>query len=180
MTFKYQHIHILGASGSGTTTLGEALSGTLQYTHFDSDNYYWKTKFTEPRLREERVQNLSCDLHQADRWILSGAVIDWGNPLIPLFDLVIFISVPNELRMKRLEERERLRYDSAIDQDGSKHKEFIEFMEWANCYETGGMDVRSRTQQRQWLQKLSCRVIELDAEKPVDELIEAALLVLRQ
>jgi adenylate kinase family enzyme len=59
MSFAYNHLHILGASGSGTTTLASSLSKELQYTHFDSDDYFWKTKFTEPRPRDERLQKLS-------------------------------------------------------------------------------------------------------------------------
>jgi Shikimate kinase len=34
-------IHILGASGSGTTTLGRALAERLQYPHFDTDDSFW-------------------------------------------------------------------------------------------------------------------------------------------
>jgi adenylate kinase family enzyme len=34
-------IHILGASGSGTTTLAKALANELGYKHFDTDDYYW-------------------------------------------------------------------------------------------------------------------------------------------
>lgn len=76
MISAFKHIHILGASGSGTTTLGEALSKKLNYTHIDSDDYFWKTKFTEPYPRQERLQNLSKVLQQTDTWILSGAVIE--------------------------------------------------------------------------------------------------------
>ena len=36
-----QRIHILGASGSGTTTLGRALAERLQCRHFDTDDYFW-------------------------------------------------------------------------------------------------------------------------------------------
>ena len=32
-------IHILGAFGSGTTTLGRALAARLQYPYFDMDDY---------------------------------------------------------------------------------------------------------------------------------------------
>jgi adenylate kinase family enzyme len=32
-------IHILEASGSGTTTLGRALAEHLQHPHFDTDDY---------------------------------------------------------------------------------------------------------------------------------------------
>ena len=34
-------IHIFGASGSGTTTLGEAIDKILGYKHLDVDDYFW-------------------------------------------------------------------------------------------------------------------------------------------
>jgi len=34
-------IHILGASESGTTTLGRALKEKYEYAHFDTDDYFW-------------------------------------------------------------------------------------------------------------------------------------------
>jgi len=40
-TTMIQRIHILGASGSGTTTLGRALAERLQCPHFDTDDYFW-------------------------------------------------------------------------------------------------------------------------------------------
>lgn len=33
-------IHIFGASGSGTTTLGDAIDETLGYKHLDVDDYF--------------------------------------------------------------------------------------------------------------------------------------------
>lgn len=36
------HIHILGASGSGTTTLGMELAKKMGYYHFDTDDFYWE------------------------------------------------------------------------------------------------------------------------------------------
>lgn len=45
-----KHIHILGASGSGTTTLARALAVKTGYAHFDTDDYFWlptKVPFTE-------------------------------------------------------------------------------------------------------------------------------------
>ncbi|MEO6565651.1 MAG: adenylate kinase, partial [Casimicrobiaceae bacterium] len=35
------HIHITGASGSGTSTLGAALANHLDVAHFDADDFYW-------------------------------------------------------------------------------------------------------------------------------------------
>lgn len=33
-------IHVLGASGSGTTTTAKALAKILGYVHLDTDNYF--------------------------------------------------------------------------------------------------------------------------------------------
>ncbi|WP_053228079.1 hypothetical protein [Spirochaeta cellobiosiphila] len=165
---KYKHIHIFGASGSGTTTLAEKLCKKLPHKHLDSDDFFWKTKYTETNPRDVRLNLLKKELYYYDNWILSGAVIDWGNPIIPLFDLVIFISVTNEIRLKRLREREVKRYGDEISPKGHRYKDFLQFMEWADRYETGGMDVRSRYQQKTWLEDLSCSTIELNGDNPVD------------
>lgn len=36
-----KHIHIFGASGSGTTTISQKVCGHTGYSHFDSDSYFW-------------------------------------------------------------------------------------------------------------------------------------------
>ena len=57
-------IHILGASGSGTTTLASELSKRINYTHFDTDDYYWlKTDppFQNKRCIEDRQALMKTD-----------------------------------------------------------------------------------------------------------------------
>ncbi|MGL1893659.1 MAG: AAA family ATPase [Spirochaetaceae bacterium] len=167
--FKYKKIHILGASGSGTTTLAKSLCSQLKYKHLDSDNYFWKDKYTTPQPRDIRLNNLRSDLIDLDSWILSGAIIDWGNPLIPMFDLVIFLSVPNEIRLERLQSREYNRYGNEVLPNGKRYEDFKKFKEWANSYETGGMEVRSRFQQNRWLEELTCPVLKIEGSSTVEE-----------
>lgn len=52
-----KNIHILGASGVGTSTLGVALSKHLPHTHLDTDDYYWTDKFTK---KEKFLKEESC------------------------------------------------------------------------------------------------------------------------
>ena len=52
-------IHIYGAAGSGTTTLGKKISDELGYTLMDTDDYFWmptEPKITLKRPREERIE----------------------------------------------------------------------------------------------------------------------------
>ncbi len=167
--YKYKHIHIFGASGSGTTTMAKALSESLPHKHIDSDDFYWDVKFTKPNPKNIRYEKLKLELNKHPSWILSGSMIDWGNQLIPLFDLVIFISVTNEIRLNRLKQREELRYENEILPSGSKYKEHLEFMSWASQYETGDMNVRSRKQHKSWMNGLQCKIIEINGDNPVED-----------
>ena len=100
-------IHITGASGTGTTTLGRALARELGCAHFDADDYYWlptQPPYREKREPAERVRLLRRDLGEA--WVLSGSVSGWGDPLIPRFTAVVFLWVPKDLRLARLRRRE--------------------------------------------------------------------------
>jgi Adenylate kinase and related kinases len=80
-----QKIHIFGASGSGTTTIAKNVCSKLDYTHFDSDNYFWENTiepFTVERNRNECLQLMEDDLLNRDKWILSGSLSGWGNKTV--------------------------------------------------------------------------------------------------
>src|SRR5262249_16928344 len=84
-------IHILGAFGSGTTTLGRALAACLQCPHFDTDDYVWlptDPPYTHQRARTERQQLLMNDITAHDAWVVSGSLCGWGDVAIPRFELV--------------------------------------------------------------------------------------------
>ena len=86
-------IHIFGASGSGTTTLGRALAADMGLVHMDTDDYYWlptDPKFTTKRPIEERLRLMNADIDAAQRGVvISGSLTGWGDALIPRFTCVI-------------------------------------------------------------------------------------------
>ena len=101
-------IHITGASGSGTTTLGAALAETFGCPHHDTDDFYWLP--TDPPYREERdpverLRLIDQALRDAPAWVLSGSIGGWGEPLTALFDAVVFLTVPTAARIERLRAR---------------------------------------------------------------------------
>jgi len=57
-------VHITGASGSGTTTLGRALAERLGWMHLDTDDFYWLP--TDPPYREKRPAEtrLACCIYK--------------------------------------------------------------------------------------------------------------------
>src|SRR5207249_3761430 len=51
-------VHIVGASGSGTTSLGGALAARFGHRHLDTDDFFWvrtDPPYREKRPREERL-----------------------------------------------------------------------------------------------------------------------------
>ncbi|MDX8362717.1 AAA family ATPase [Cytobacillus sp. IB215316] len=162
-------IHILGASGSGTSTLGSSLSKVLPHIHLDTDDYFWKTKFTKQRQVPERRRMLQKDLSQNESWILSGAVCGWGDMFINYFDLVIFIWIPQDIRLERLKKREFQRYGNEISAGGSKYEQSKTFLEWASLYDSAGLEVRSKTLHEHWMAELSCPILKIEGDCSVNE-----------
>jgi adenylate kinase family enzyme len=169
-----RRIHVFGASGSGTTTLGRALAERYGLAHIDTDTFYWlptDPPFTTPGPLADRLPLLLAALDAAtDGWVLSGSLIRWGDPVIPRFDFAVFLALTAELRLARLRERERLRYGSAIDPSGKLHESHVAFMAWAAAYDTGGMEIRSRKAHDNWIAKLPCPVLTLESSAPVARL----------
>lgn len=162
-------IHILGAAGTRTSTLGNALAQVLPHTHLDTDNYFWITKFTEQRPVSERREMLRNDLSRSEQWILSGAVAGWGDCFRPCFDLVIFLWIPSEVRLARLQQREVERYGNEALAGGSRYEESQAFLEWASVYDHAGMEVRSKTLHEQWMAGLSCPILRIEGDYSIEE-----------
>ncbi|GMK39805.1 hypothetical protein PCCS19_28600 [Paenibacillus sp. CCS19] len=171
-------IHIFGASGSGTSTLGKELSLHLPHRVFDGDDYFWQEKFTKQRDPQSRVRLLSDDLNSHEQWILSGAVCGWGDALKPLFDLVVYLSVPSEIRLQRLKNREYERYGDKMLPGGMMYEQSQAFLDWASRYDTGGMNVRSRALHEHWIRDLKCPVVRIEGTHTVQERAEIVLAYL--
>ncbi|MCY8239582.1 MULTISPECIES: AAA family ATPase [Bacillus] len=170
-----KNIHILGASGVGTSTLGAALSKCLPHTHLDTDNYYWLDKFTKKREIPERRKLLEKDLTINEKWILSGAVCGWGDNLKSYFDLVVFLWIPQEIRLERLRHREFQRYGNEVLAGGSKYEQSKAFLEWASLYDNAGMEVRSKALHEHWMEDLSCPVLKIEGDCSVNERVDRVL-----
>jgi adenylate kinase family enzyme len=155
-------MHILGASGAGTTTLGKALAMRVGCAHLDTDEFFWmptQPPFQTVRERGERQAMLGAALQRHSDWVLSGSLCGWGDMFIPLFERVVFLWIPREIRLARLRERERARFGAAIMPGGPQHAAHEAFMAWAVRYDDG-VDVaeRSRAMHERWLAALPCRV----------------------
>ena len=152
-------IHVLGASGAGTTTLGRALAQSLAIAFFDTDDFYWiptDPPYVEKRPVPERVASLRTHLMLHERWVLSGSLVSWSAQIELLFTHIVFVSLSDDIRLERLAARERYRYGARIQPGGDMHAQSQDFLAYAALYESGRMDVRSRALHEYWLQRCDC------------------------
>ena len=180
---RARRIHILGASGSGTTTLASAVAQHLGCTHLDTDDFYWlptEPKFEQIRPVEDRTALLASALDQADSWVLSGSLCGWGDVFIPRFDLVVFLYIPPDVRLARLAQREVNRYGAdAIAPGGPRDAKYQTFMAWAAAYDTGQVS-RTLTIHEHWLTTLPCPVLRLTTPAPLADHLHHVLSHLPQ
>jgi adenylate kinase family enzyme len=155
-------LHITGASGSGTTTLGAVLSRELGYRHLDADDFYWmptEPPFKEKRDPDARVDLLHAELYEQEDVVLSGSIGTWGRKVDDAFDLIVFLYLPAETRVERLRKRETERYGSADPK----------FLEWASQYDEGSSEGRSLAKHNAWLARRTCPVLRLESNDTVNE-----------
>ena len=171
-------IHILGASGSGTSTLGAALAARLGHPHVDADTLFWMTTdppFTTRRPAEERHALLLRLLPVTGQWVFSGSALKWASSLEPVYDLIVFLRLAPSERMERLRRRQAARYGARIEADGDMIAANAAFLRWAEAYDSAGPEQRSLVLHEEWLSPQTAPVLRLDSSTPVQDLVASVL-----
>ena len=161
-------VHLYGASGAGTTTLGRYIANQLGYIHLDTDDFYWlpiEPKYTYKRPVEERLRLMKKEIEGDKGVVISGSLTGWGDVLIPYFTLAIHVITDTNLRIKRLKHREYLSFGERILPGGDMFNNHQEFLTWASEYDTGDATMRSKSCHDEWRKLLSCPFIEVDGSR---------------
>jgi hypothetical protein len=164
-SFAYRRINIVGASGSGTTTLGRALATRLGLKFSDADRFDWKPTllpFTAKYDPDARLTMLLAELEAFPASIVAGSVCGWGAELENGFDLVIFLSLPTKLRLQRIEARDVSLF-GAVDPG---------HLARAAQYEEGKLPGHNRMRHEAWLLNRPCRVLRFEEDQAVDARVE--------
>ena len=171
-------IHILGPTSSGTSTLGKAIAEKYKIPCFDSDDIIWVKSdppFTQTRERDERIKILEDILKNNESFVLSGAVRSWGDFIGPFLDVVIYKYVDQETRIKRLIERETIRFGDRILPGNDMYENYIKLIEYTEKYETGGMEIRSKKSHLFWINNLKCKVFTIDGNYTQEDELKIAV-----
>ena len=170
-------LHVMGASGSGSTTLARAIATKWSVPHADSDDYFWlptAPPYVVQRPAPERLALMDAIFLPRDAWVLSGSVTGWGDSLVPRFDAVVFLTIEPSVRLARLQAREAARY-AGVDRSAEDVARHEAFLDWARGYDDPDFDGRSRVSHEAWLSTVPCPVLRLDSAVPVEELTAAVI-----
>lgn len=98
-------LHITGASGSGTSTLGLALAAQRRAPFIETDDIHWKPSdppFQVVRSAQERRALLLAAFARHPDCVVSGSVNAWGAEVEDAFDGIVFLYVGTALRVERV------------------------------------------------------------------------------
>jgi adenylate kinase family enzyme len=65
-------ILIVGDASRGKSTLAEKISKKLGIPFYSTDDFYWKTKFTESNDRQKSLEEIN-KIYNKDEWIVDGS-----------------------------------------------------------------------------------------------------------
>jgi hypothetical protein len=143
----------------------------MRCAFYDADDYYWLPTDPPFQCKQDpaiRAARLVQALQKAPSSVLAGSILNWGVALEDSFSLIVFLTVPAEIRVTRLRERERQRF-GRVDPT---------FLTWAAQYDQGTLEGRSLAKHEAWLAKRSCPVWRIDGDTSTDSRLAQVLGVL--
>ncbi len=163
-------ICVCGLNGSGKTTLGAALAEKLGFKHMDVEDYYFTrtdNPYASARTREEVEELLLEDIKQKPCFVFSAVNGNMNEEINSCYDLVVYLEVPLELRMKRIRQRAFDKFGDRVLPGGDMYEQEEKFFEFA--------EKRSPEKIEAWLKGLVCRVVRLDGSKPIEDNIKVLI-----
>ena len=168
-------ILVIGAAGTGKTTLASEIARQYGLRHLDSDDYYWKKTnppFQEKRPYDVRTSELWNDFLMDQKVVVSGSMVTWGKQWKHAFDFGVFLQVPQSARMERLHRREEKRYGDQLYTDERIRETSREFLEWAESYDDPNIEGQGINKQVTWLDHVTFPILNIEGDLTVNEYLQ--------
>ena len=165
-------IQICGLNGCGKSTLGKALAERMNFHFIDIENLYFSRTnidepYTNPKSRTEVEKLLAEEISEHPDFVFAAVKGDYGNDIIPLYDYIVVIDVPKDIRSQRVRNRSYQKFGNRILVGGDLHSQEEAFFQM--------VDSRNDDYIANWLQKVSSPIISVDGTKTVEDNVEYIL-----
>ena len=155
-------IAIVGGNGAGKTTLGKHLASITGYKHIDMEDYFFVDRdYSSPRSNEEVRALLLEDIEKHPDFILSSVNGDMGEAINRLYSLIVYIDVPIEVRLERVQQRSLKLFGARMLEDGKLYAQEQAFFDY--------VAQRSLDRLHSWVERMGVPVLRVDGRKPVAE-----------
>ena len=165
-------IQVIGAAGTGKSTLCKYISEKTGVYWIDTDKYLWKdSDFTENYPVEERLRMYNYDISNHQDYVVSGSIHSWHAKGFNDRELLVLLMLDEEIRMKRLYNREFSRFGERMLPGGDHYQLTCEFLDWCRTYLTADENaLNSLACHALRLSEASCKTLILDGNQPIDNL----------
>ena len=157
-------IMVFGLNGSGKSTLAKALSYEIGYKYMDIEDYVFKNSdipYSLQRTRDEYIYMMEEDIRKHKNFVMAAVRGNFGDPITSLFKLAVFIDVPYDIRVKRVEDRMVVKFGDRVKVGGDMYESEMIFLDFVKNRKMDKLNV--------WKESLKCPVISIDGTLAVSE-----------
>lgn len=161
-------IIMCGLNGAGKSTLGRALADRLNYRFIDNEDLYFpKTDpdymYAAERTREEVEELLLSEIKAHEDFVFTSVKGNYEKAL-PFFNYAVLVSVPREIRLRRVKERSFRKFGERALPGGDLYERERGFFELISA--------RSENSVEEWVKTFNGQVIHVDGTKPLNENVD--------
>ena len=165
-------ILVCGLNGSGKSTLGRALADKLGFYFIDNEHLFFDRSsnnepYTNPRSHEDAIELLMANVHKNPNFVFAAVKGDYGKDIIPLYNYIIVIDTPKNVRLDRVRKRSYSKFGARMLKGGDLYEQEENFFRFIESRENDYVD--------NWIETLSCVVLRIDGTKPIEENISYIL-----
>lgn len=171
-------IQLIGASGTGKSTLGHYIAEKEHIKWIDTDRYIWKDEtFSENYPIDQRLKMYDSDREKFDRFVVSGSVFAWNPTGFTDRDLLVFLTLDDEQRFQRLIKREIQRTGESslwLDEHGLQTNDFLD---WCKTYYTAKdpSNIGTLAEHNYQITHSKCPVLKLDSSQSLEVLHQSIM-----
>lgn len=188
-------IAIMGLNGCGKSTLAHEIARKIGFYEMDVEDYYFPEQkysrqavlehqidvkceykgalpYSVPRSKTEVQEMIRDDIEKHPQFIISGVTMNWEESILSAIDVAFILEVPTNERVKRVEQREGIRFGSRVMPGGDMYEQQKEFRE--------SIANKSSQSVEESADRLRCKKVKLDGTKSIDENVGIILTILKE
>lgn len=184
-----QGIAFCGLNGAGKSTLAHAVARETGRFEIDAEDYYFPEQsasrlsalendpaetrhlgalpFSVSRTKDEAQAAMLADMQKNPRFVLAGVTLNWSSEILARIGLVFYVQTPAQERVRRIRQREELRFGDRVLPGGDMYDQQREFRKTALERDPAAVE--------QSLIRLKCPIVPVDGTLPPEKNLEMIL-----